>query len=105
MPAGSPTAASRPGRASGRYRIVAKLGEGGMGSVWRAEDTLLGRSVALKFLSEDLASSPRAHARFLREAQAACKVDHPGVETVYDVGETDGLVYIALRLVPGGTGG
>jgi len=91
------------GRTIGRYRIVAKLGEGGMGSVWKAEDTVIRRHVALKFLSQELANSPQARARFLREAQAAGSVDHPGVETVHDVGEAGGLVYITLRLVQGET--
>ena len=91
------------GRTVGRYRIVAKLGEGGMGSVWKAEDALLGRSVALKFLSRDMANSTGARKRFLREAQAASRLDHPGIGTIYDVGEVDGEVFIALRLIDGET--
>lgn len=91
------------GTTVGRYRIVAKLGEGGMGSVWRAEDPLLGRAVALKFLPQSLASSPAARQRFVREAQAASRLEHAAIATVYDAGEADGQVYIAMQLVPGET--
>src|SRR3990172_7458585 len=91
------------GRAVGRYRIVAKLGQGGMGSVWRAQDTLLGRAVALKILSEGMAESPEARHRLLREARAASALDHPGVATVFDAGEADGLLYIAAACVEGYT--
>jgi len=91
------------GRTIGRYRIVARLGEGGMGSVWRADDALLSRPVALKFLPETLAASPEARQRFLREARAASQLDHPGIATVYDTGEADGRVYIALQLIEGET--
>ena len=67
------------GQSIGRYRIVAALGEGGMGTVWKAEDTLLGRSVALKLLTSRLAGSEDARARFLREARNAGALDHPGI--------------------------
>ena len=74
-----------------------------MGSVWRAEDTLLGRPVALKLLAEELAGSEKARRRFLREARAASSLDHPCVATVYGSGEVGDLVYIALALVDGET--
>src|SRR2546425_4089067 len=90
-------------RTIGRYRIVAKLGEGGMGSVWKAEDTLLGRCVALKFLPEALAASPEARRRFLREARAASQLDHPGIATVFDAGEADGHIHIAFPVIEGKT--
>ena len=91
------------GRTFGRYRIVERLGEGGMGTVWKAEDDLLGRSVALKLLSVRLADSDSARARLLREARAAGALDHPGIGALYDAGEQDGEIFIAMRLVDGGT--
>jgi TolB-like protein len=89
------------GRTFGRYRIVAPLGEGGMGSVWRAEDPMLGREVALKLLSAALVASDIARQRFLREARAASKLHHPAIASVHDAGETDGLAWIAYELVDG----
>src|SRR5262245_53153845 len=74
-----------------------------MGSVWQAEDALLGRRVALKFLSSELAGHPQARSRFLRQAQAASKLDHPGIGTIYDVSDQEGEVFIALRLIDGVT--
>jgi serine/threonine-protein kinase len=91
------------GRTLGRYRITSKLGEGGMGSVWRAEDPALGRTVALKLLSPALWASDTARQRFVREARAASKLDHPSIATVYDVGETDGLAWIAYQFIDGET--
>ena len=91
------------GRTVSRYRIIAKLGEGGMGSVWKAEDPLLGRTLALKFLPESLCAQQDARARFLREAQSASALAHSGIATVYDAGESDGMVYIALQHVDGET--
>jgi len=91
------------GATVGRYRILAKLGEGGMGSVWKAEDPLLGRSVALKFLADALTSDRDARARFLREARAASTLEHPGIATVFDTGEADGKTFIAFQLVDGET--
>ncbi len=91
------------GRTLGRYRVVAKLGQGGMGSVWKAEDVVLRRSVALKLLPEELAASPNARHRLLREARAASALDHPGIATVFDAGEVDGLIYIAITCVDGET--
>ena len=91
------------GRVVDRFRIVARLGQGGMASVWKAEDTLLRRPVALKLLAEELAQSPDARRRFLREARAAAALSHPGVAAVYGAGEVDDLVYIALALIDGET--
>src|SRR5436309_830940 len=91
------------GRSVGRFRIVAALGSGGMGSVWRAEDSLLGRPVALKLLAASLVASEPARQRFVREARAASRLEHPAIATVYDAGEADGLAYIAYQLVEGET--
>ncbi len=86
---------------AGKYRIVAELGRDGMGIVYRAEDTRLKRPVALKFLSEDLSARFEARARFLREAQAAAGLDNPHVCTVYEAGESEGRVYIAMAFIEG----
>ena len=75
------------GQSISRFRITAKLGQGGMGSVWKAEDPLLGRTVAVKLLADALVTSDDARARFLREARAASALDHPGIATVFDAGE------------------
>lgn len=87
----------------GRYHIVARLGRGGMGVVWRAEDTVLGREVAMKFLPPAQARLETSRQRFLREARAASSLAHPGIATVFDVGEHEGDPYIAMQLVPGRT--
>src|SRR5262249_9194936 len=83
------------------FRIEEKLGEGGMGVVWRAHDPELHRDVALKVLPDARVADPDARARLLREARAAAALNHPNVLTVYDVGEADGHVYIATEYVPG----
>src|SRR5689334_22492494 len=99
----APAAAAMIGTTLGRYRIVAKLGEGGMGSVWRAEDPALGRTVALKLLSPALWASDAARQRFLREARAASQLDHPAIATVFDVGESDATSWIAYQFIDGET--
>jgi serine/threonine protein kinase len=89
------------GRTISRYRIVEKLGEGGMGMVYKAEDTKLLRTVALKFLSPQAAGSDPDKRRFLREAQAAGSLDHPNIATVYEIDEWEGQSFIVMAYVDG----
>jgi serine/threonine protein kinase/dienelactone hydrolase len=85
------------------FRIVAKIGEGGMGVVYRAEDTKLRREVALKVLPPDLVANEERRLRFLREARTAAAVNHPNIATIHEVDEADGVVFIAMELVEGKT--
>jgi tRNA A-37 threonylcarbamoyl transferase component Bud32 len=87
----------------GRYHLVRRVGAGGMGTVWEAEDTVLKRRVAVKILASYLCGSPNVAARFQREAQAAGRLTHPNIAQVFDYGEEDGCPYIVLELVPGVT--
>src|ERR1700675_1527613 len=91
-----------PGTLIGPYRLESHLGEGGMGTVFKAQDTKLDRPVAVKFLSDNL-SDAEARRRFQREAQMASSLNHPHILTVYDVGEFGGRQYLVTEFVDGGT--
>ena len=89
------------GESISHYKVLEKIGEGGMGVVYKAEDTKLKRTVALKFLPPELTRDAQAKARFVQEAQAAAALDHPNICAVFEIGEAEGSTYIAMPHVKG----
>src|SRR6185503_8079666 len=99
----APVAEFSPGATLSHYRIISKIGAGGMGQVYRAQDTELGRSVALKFLFTEVAAHQSRLNRFVQEAKAASALNHPNILTVYEIGRAEGMTFIATELVEGET--
>ena len=93
--------ADADGTPFGRYRLIALLGRGGMGEVWRAHDTVTDRVVAIKVLPANLSDDEDFQRRFRREAHAAARIDTPHVVPIYDYGEIDGRLFVCMRLIEG----
>ncbi len=92
-----------PGARLGAYEIVAAIGSGGMGEVYRAIDTRLNRTVAIKIIGSDAVADPERRRRFLTEARAASALNHPNIITIHDIGEADGVSFLVMEFVAGRT--
>ena len=93
----------QPGTRLGNYEVLSELGSGGMGEVYKARDLKLGRDVAIKVLPEEMSADPSRLRRFEQEARAASALNHPNIVTIYEIGEHEGTLFIAMEYVKGRT--